>query len=57
MAMAILVISDIARNLLRGDKRGSLGDRNPPAGSTAEPQWECGGKAPRTLPPEAGDTC
>ena len=38
----------VARNLLRGDKPGGLGDGSPPAGPGAEPRCGSGGEAPET---------
>jgi len=50
--MIVYVSRGVARNLLRGQKRGSgrLGDGSPPAGSRGRARWESGA-------PEDGDTC
>ena len=38
----------VARNFLRGDKRGGLGDGSPQRGPGAEPRWGSGGGAPKS---------
>jgi len=42
----------VARNLLRGDKRGGLGTEVPQRGPRAEARWRSGAK-----PPEATGKC